>query len=137
MGASFPQLSDCTRAAVVQLHRQYTHSKAVRRSENTRVGGLIIKWAWFAPILIEVKFIYSEKATKFCKNSTLLLFYVVPVKSKVEILKKIVAFSEYMNFKESKNNIFWKSKYFSFKVHIFWEGHKIFEISTLLLTGTT
>ena len=25
----------------------------------------------------------------------------------------------------------------SAKVHIFWEGHKIFEISALLLTGTT
>ena len=32
-----------------------------------------------------LKFIYSEKATKFCKISTLLLSYVVPVKSKVEI----------------------------------------------------
>ena len=41
---------------------------------------------------------YSEKATKFCKISTLLLFYVVPVKSKVEILQNFVAFSEYMNF---------------------------------------
>ena len=38
MGASFPQLSDCTRAAVVQLHRQYTHSRAVGRSENPRQG---------------------------------------------------------------------------------------------------
>ena len=28
-----------------------------------------------------LKFIYSEKATKFCKISTLLLSYVVPVKS--------------------------------------------------------
>ena len=41
---------------------------------------------------------YSEKATKFCEISTLLLFYVVPVKSKVEILQNFVAFSEYMNF---------------------------------------
>ena len=31
--------------------------------------------------------------------STLLLFYVVPVKSKVEILQNFVAFSEYLNFK--------------------------------------
>ena len=46
----------------------------------------------------EVKFIYSEKATKFCKISTLLLSYVVTVKSKVEILQTFVAFSEYMNF---------------------------------------
>ena len=45
-----------------------------------------------------VKFIYSEKATKFCKIFTLLLSYVVPVKSKMEILQNFVAFWEYMNF---------------------------------------
>ena len=33
-----------------------------------------------------VKFIYSEKTTKFCENFTLLLSYVVPVKRKVKIL---------------------------------------------------
>ena len=47
----------------------------------------------------EVKFIHSDKATKFCKISTLLLSDVVPVKRKVEILQNFVAFSEYMNFK--------------------------------------
>ena len=46
----------------------------------------------------EVKFMYSEKATKFCEITTLLLSYKVPVKSKVEILQNFVAFSEYMNF---------------------------------------
>ena len=46
-----------------------------------------------------LKFIYSEKATKFCDISTALLSYVVPVKSKMEILQNFVAFSEYMNFK--------------------------------------
>ena len=40
----------------------------------------------------------SEKATKFCKIFTLLLFYVVLVKSKMQILQNFVAFSEYMNF---------------------------------------
>ena len=45
-----------------------------------------------------LKFIYSEKATKFCEISTLLLSYVVPVKSKVEISQNFVAFSEYINF---------------------------------------
>ena len=40
------------------------------------------------------KFIYSEKATKFYEISTLLLTYVVPDKSKVEILQNFVAFSE-------------------------------------------
>ena len=42
--------------------------------------------------------IYSEKATKFCEISTLLLSYVVPIKSKVEISNDFVAFSEYMKF---------------------------------------
>ena len=45
-----------------------------------------------------VKFIYSEKATKFCEIFALILSYVVPVKSKVEILQNFEAFSEYMNF---------------------------------------
>ena len=49
-------------------------------------------------LLAEVKFIYSEKATKFCKISTLLLSYLVPDKSKVKIFQNFVAFSEYMNF---------------------------------------
>ena len=45
----------------------------------------------------KTKFIYSEKAAKFCQILTLLLSYVVPVKSKVKILQNFVAFSEYMN----------------------------------------
>ena len=45
-----------------------------------------------------LKFIYSEKATKFCEIFTLHLSYVVPVKSKVKILQNFVAFSKYMNF---------------------------------------
>ena len=44
-----------------------------------------------------IKFIYSDKATKFCEISTLLLFYV---KSKVEISQNFAAFSECMNFKD-------------------------------------
>ena len=49
-------------------------------------------------MVLYVKFIYSEKATKFCDISTLFLSYVVPVKSKVEISQNFWAFSEYMNF---------------------------------------
>ena len=45
-----------------------------------------------------LKFIYSEKAKKFCEIFILLLSYVVPVKSKVKISQNFVAFSEYMNF---------------------------------------
>ena len=46
-----------------------------------------------------LKFVYSEKATEFCEISTLLLSTVHTDKSKVEISQKILAFSEYMNFK--------------------------------------
>ena len=45
-----------------------------------------------------LKFIYPEKATKFCEISTVDLSYVVMVKSTVEISQNFVAFSEYMNF---------------------------------------
>ena len=45
-----------------------------------------------------VKFIYSEKATKFCEIFSLLLSYVGSVKSKVKISQDFVAFSDNMNF---------------------------------------
>ena len=48
-----------------------------------------------------LKFIYSEKATKFCEISTADLSYVVAVKSTVEISQNFVAFSEYMNVRNS------------------------------------
>ena len=47
---------------------------------------------------LQLKFICSEKATNFCKISTLRLSYVVTVKSSVEISQSFVAFSDYMNF---------------------------------------
>ena len=50
-----------------------------------------------------VKVIYSEKAAKVCKIATLILSYVVPVKSKVEILQNFVTFSQYMNFKRRQD----------------------------------
>ena len=50
-----------------------------------------------------VKFIYSEKATKFCEIFTLLLSYVVPVKSNVKILQNFMAFSEYVNFSKQSS----------------------------------
>ena len=49
--------------------------------------------------MAKMKYIYSEKATKFCKISTEGLCHVVPVKSTVEISQNFVAFSEYMNLK--------------------------------------
>ena len=46
-----------------------------------------------------IKFVYSEKATKFCEIFTLLLTTVHTVKSNVKVLQNFVAFSEYRNFK--------------------------------------
>ena len=45
---------------------------------------------------MKVKFIYFERATKFCEISTLILSHVVPVKSKVEISQNFVAYSQYI-----------------------------------------
>ena len=45
-----------------------------------------------------LKFIYSEKATKFCKISTVDLPGTTYDKSTMEISQNFVAFSEYMNF---------------------------------------
>ena len=47
---------------------------------------------------LSLKFVCSEKATKFCEISSLLLTLSTVVKSKVEISQNFVAFSEYMNF---------------------------------------
>ena len=48
--------------------------------------------------MVKVKFIYSEKATKFCEIFPLLLTVCTAVKSKGKISQIFVAFSEYMNF---------------------------------------
>ena len=52
----------------------------------------------YARILLCLKFIHSEKATKFCEIFILLLTLTTYDKSKVKILQNFVAFSEYMNF---------------------------------------
>ena len=65
-------------------------------------SGFVVKNQLLDPVKIFLKkFIYSEQATKFCEIFTLLLSYVVPVKSKVKISQNFVAFSEYMNFKKT------------------------------------
>ena len=53
---------------------------------------------------LKLKFIYFEKATKFWEIFTLLLSYVVPIKSEVKISQNLLAFSEFMNF-TFKNNL--------------------------------
>ena len=59
-------------------------------------GGTLTSYEQAMGILL--KFIYSEKATKFCKIFPLLLTTVHAVKSKGNISQNFVAFSEYMNF---------------------------------------
>ena len=46
----------------------------------------------FADCILILKFIYSEKATKFCEIFTLLLTVCTVVKSKVKISQNFVAF---------------------------------------------
>ena len=52
----------------------------------------------FLALARKLKFICSEKATKFFEIFTFLLSYLVPVKSKIKISQSFVAFLEYMNF---------------------------------------
>ena len=52
-----------------------------------------------------LKFKYFEKATEFCKISTVDLSYVVIVKSTLEITQHFVAFSEFMNFNNCWSNM--------------------------------
>ena len=47
---------------------------------------------------MNLKFIHSEKATKFCEICTNYLSYVLPVEELVDISQNFVAFLEYMNF---------------------------------------
>ena len=57
-----------------------------------------MRFYFMALSLVQLKFICYKKATKFCEIFTLLLSYVEPVKSKMNILQNFVAFSKYMNF---------------------------------------
>ena len=68
---------------LLNFHFQQSHSSS--RLEKTN-------WK-----LLELKFIYSEKATKFCEISTLLSSVCTVDKSKVKISQNFVAFSEYTN----------------------------------------
>ena len=73
-------------------------------------------------MLLLLKFIYSEKTTKFCEISILNLTTVHTVKSQVEISQNFVAFSEYMNFSKfqvNKARRFFKNMFLS-KDFFFW-----------------
>ena len=58
----------------------------------------------FSKAQYRIKFIFPEKATKFCEISSVDLTVTTLDKSTVEILQKFVAFSEYMNFKAKAKN---------------------------------
>ena len=64
-----------------------------------------------------VKFIYSEKATKFCEISTVDLTGTTQDKSTVEISQNFVAFSECMNF--ITNHMYLSVVNFSVRVYKF------------------
>ena len=57
---------------------------------------------FFEILLTVVKFIYSEKATKFCEIFTLLLTGTTKDKGKVKISQNFVAFTEYMTKTKTK-----------------------------------
>ena len=72
---------------------KYYYNKAIKSSFQIHIPRQLL-----LSQLLQVKFIYSENATKFCEIFPLLLSYVVPLKSKVEILQNFVAFPEYSQF---------------------------------------
>ena len=71
----------------------------------------------------EVKFIHSEKATKFCEIFLFHLTVCTVVKSKVKISQNFVSFSEYMNFRRS----YQKAALCSASTRWWWPGHSNLE----------
>ena len=76
-----------------------------------------------------IKFIYSEKATKFCEISTnyILALHITYYKYLVEISQNFVAFSEYMNFTKKSHCaiIYWAAAAVSgAEPEIYWMAYK-------------
>ena len=63
-----------------------------------RERGQLFRYTFRLFFLVYLKFIYSEKATKFCEFFTLLLTVCTVLKSKVKISQNLVTFSKYMKF---------------------------------------
>ena len=76
----------------------------ITRNDNADINILlefrkVLRQSWtIKKLVFWFMFIYSEKATKFCKIFNIDLTVTTQDKYKVEILQKFVAFSEYMNF---------------------------------------
>ena len=104
-----------TVAKVWSLPRFWISISSYKKQPIKKKGGRILDLAWlkFAVaalginltkiahnvldlLTLVLKIIYSEKVTKFCEIFTLLLSYVVPVKSKAKISQNFVGFSELM-----------------------------------------
>ena len=82
--------------------KQISRESAYALLSSSFIRNVTPYFAIFGKQWHRLKFIYSEKATKFCKIFTLLFSYVVPVKCNVKISPNFVAFSEYMNFKSKR-----------------------------------
>ena len=80
--------------AIFTLHSDVTVESLLNNAATfNRVCALVeFRGIW------KLKFIYSEKAIKCCEISNVDLFYVITVKTMVEISQKFVTFSQYMNF---------------------------------------
>ena len=79
---------------------EHLNSYFLTKQTQPSASVLPLKLFWVVMYLIwfVVKFIYSEKATKFCEIFPLLLTVCTVVKNKVKISQNFVAFSEYMKF---------------------------------------
>ena len=90
--------------SLLLLHTEYKGGKGTEKGEESYVWKCVTIYTCTLDYLIivrtvlQLKFIYSEKATKFCKIFPLLMTVCTVVKSKGKILQNFVAFSEYMNF---------------------------------------
>ena len=82
----------------MQFAHTSLYSRTTRNLDGRVLKSIIKPRPSFGYFTTVIKFMYSEKAAKFCEIFTLLLSYVVPVKSKVKILQNFPAFSEHMNF---------------------------------------
>ena len=77
----------------IAFHNFFTNSRSFRlflshnvhKNSNCQIS-TTHNWSVLKKNTLSLKFIYSEKATKLYEIFTLLLSYVVPVKSKVKIL---------------------------------------------------
>ena len=82
------------------LGLKYEIKIPILKVKVTKVEDNYAIFVTFSRIDEALKFLYSEKAPKFCKISTLILSVCTVDKSKVEISQNFVAFSECTNFKE-------------------------------------